>query len=136
MSSYIPVSNCGTTLQSGPNIEILNRQFVNESGDTLRGTINMNGHPISNIADPKQPSDVVNVQYVTNEIMGVNKKINGLNKSVVDIHDVTENLGKLFANTKLEIQKSVDEQKDNVKSLTNQFTEQNDNVKSLAKSKL
>ena len=132
MSSYIPVSNCGTTLQSGPNIEILNHQFVNEAGDTLRGTINMNGHQISNIADPKQPDDVVNVQYVTNEIIIVNKKINGLNKSVVDIHDVTEGLGKLVANTKLEIQKSVNEQKVTTTSLANQFTEQKDNVKSLA----
>ena len=132
MSSYFLVSNCGTTPQSGPNIEILNRQFVNESGDTLRGTINMNGHPISNIADPKQPSDVVNVQYVTNEIMDVNKKINGLNKSVVDMHDVTENLGKLFATNKLEIQKSVDEQKKDVKTLAKQFNNHKEDVMTLA----
>lgn len=40
-------------------------KFVNVGGDTMRGTLDMDGNTVANVADPVNPTDAVNLQSLT-----------------------------------------------------------------------
>ena len=144
MSSYIPVSNCGTTLQTGANIEILNRQYVNETGDTLRGTINMNGYQIKNVGDPIDADDVMTNKYITdlvNDIKLQREKLDtNINKFTSDLISISKtiedhknerdtNINK-FKSDLLSISKTIEDHKNECDTNINKFTS---DIKSISK---
>lgn len=47
---------------------------LNKSGDTMTGNLNMSANSITNLADPVNPTDAANKQYVDNSRAGLNTK--------------------------------------------------------------
>lgn len=65
MSSYIPISNCGTTMTPSLDMQTLNSFYVNEAGDSMRGNLKMKGHQIKQVGNPIEPDDVLTFKYAT-----------------------------------------------------------------------
>ena len=69
-SNYIPTNVFGnsiTFINESPTVvfnpERFNDQYVNETGDVMRGNLDMNNYKIQNIPEPTNESDATNVSY-------------------------------------------------------------------------
>ena len=103
MSSRITSNMFGSsfnneTSSNGLTIQKANSIYINETGDTMNGDLNMNNHQITNLANPVNDGDAVNKQYFEsnksittkdplNEMDAVNKRYFESNKNII-----TENL--------------------------------------------
>ena len=55
----MPVNICGSTF-----LESLDDEYLNETGDIMKGNLDLGGNKIINVQEPKNPNDVVNKEYL------------------------------------------------------------------------
>ena len=99
MSSYIPTNFAGGIFNYNSKsitLDQVESRFINESGDIMKGDLNMNGNKLRNIPDPKLGGDAVNKKYVdsiSNMIEGISMKVNKVKNDINDV--ISKNLKEL-----------------------------------------
>ena len=70
MSSFEVTNRCGSVVKnSGLELKDVEPLFLNERGDVMRGTLNMNGNKIINVSsNPINNDEVVNKEYIDRQI--------------------------------------------------------------------
>ena len=67
-------------------MSLMNNRFVNETGDDMHGTLDMNNNNIENINQPKKMNDAANKNYVDNMINKIkselNTRVNNINTTI------------------------------------------------------
>ena len=57
MSLIMPVNSCGSTIE-------VEDVYLNETGDKMKGTLDLDGNKLINGKEPEDPNDVVNKEYL------------------------------------------------------------------------
>ena len=83
MSSYIPTNFAGGILNYNSNDFIKHAEtvFVNETGDTMKGNLNMNGNKILNVAPSENGEDPVIKKDLLNQFLHFELKFS---KKIID----------------------------------------------------
>ena len=105
MSSSMPVNIAGGTItyDTSSLLKQVDNNYVSETGDKMRGNLNMGSHKLLGIPDPKNNDDAVNLKYV-NKIKDDNEyKINNIitttNEALKSLNDVSHDVKKLMSNS-------------------------------------
>ena len=82
MSSYIPSANNGSSLGiNNVDLKVLNNHFLNESGDSMRGTLSMNYNQIKDVGEAVDDSDAVNKKQVNGDLQLIKDDIKNITKT-------------------------------------------------------